>query len=102
MNCNLNKPSQPDPLLACEIARLDAIIYCSRTKCGDGGPWLFGNFSIADAFMAPYAIALQHHHAQLSQKSREYILSLLLQHHVLTWMDEAQQEIDQELYALAG
>jgi len=102
MNCNLVRPSKPDPVLEREIARLDAIMYCSRGKYGDGGDWLFGNFSIADAFLVPFAIALQGYGAELTAKSREYLQTLLAHPQVLYWLDEAQQELDEVRFGMTG
>lgn len=102
MNCNLQLPSKPDARLEREIARLDAIMYCSRRKYGDGGPYLFGAFSIADAFMAPFVLSLQTYDAQLTEKSREYVFALLVNPHILGWLSDAQREHDAELYALTG
>jgi glutathione S-transferase len=102
MNCNLVKPSKPDARLEREIARLDAIIYCCRRKYGDGGPYLFGSFSIVDAFMAPFLISLHSYGAQLAERSEEYMFALLVNPHSLCWLDDAQREHDKELYALTG
>lgn len=102
MNCNLYQPSTPDARLEKDVARLDAIMYCCRRRHGDGGPYLFGRFSIADAFMAPFAISLHGHEALLSEKSREYLFTLLVNPHILCWLDDAEREHDAELYALTG
>jgi glutathione S-transferase len=102
LRCNLNKPSVPDGRLERQIARLDAIMHCCRRRYGDGGPWLFGRFSIADAFMAPFAIALQGYGAQLTEAAREYQFALLMHHHIITWLHEAEQEHHGELYAMTG
>ena len=95
MNCHLMRNPKPDEQLEREIARLDAIVYCCRRKYGDGGIYLFGNFSIADAFMAPYAISLYSHNAELTAKTREYMDTLLNSPHVLWWLDDAQLELDE-------
>jgi len=102
MNCNLIMPGKPDARLEREIARLDAIMYCCRRKYGDGGPYLFGSFTIADAFMMPFAIALHGYGAQIAEKSREYLFTLLVNPNILCWLDDAQHEHDKELYALTG
>jgi len=102
MNCNLVRTGMTNATLEREIARLDAIMYCSRGKYGDGGDWLFGNFSIADAFLVPYAIALQGYGAELTAKSREYMQHLLGHPQVLCWLDEAQQELDLVRFGLTG
>ena len=102
MNCNLIKRCKPDQILEREIARLDAIMYCCRRKYGDGGDWLLGNFSIADAFMAPFAIALHGYGAVLADKSHEYIDTLLAHPDVLCWLNDAQHELDAIRFAKTG
>ena len=90
MNCNLIQNRKPDAALEREIARLDAIMYCCRQKYGDGGDYLFGAFSIADTFMAPYAITLYSYGAELTANARAYLNTLLNNAHVLCWLAEAQ------------
>lgn len=102
MNCNLIRHCKPDQILEREIARLDAIMYCCRGKYGDGGEYLFGNFSIADAFMVPFIIALHGYGAELTQKSREYVQMMLNHPHVLCWLDEAQRELDAVRFGKTG
>jgi glutathione S-transferase len=102
MNCNLLRPSKPDAQLEREIARLDAIMYCCRGKYGDGGDWLFGHFSIADAFMAPFAIALHGYGAVLTEKAQGYMNTLLKHPDILCWLDEAQHELDTVRFAKTG
>jgi glutathione S-transferase len=102
MNCHLVRWVKPDEQLEREIARLDAIMYCCRRKFGDGGDYLFGNFSIADAFMAPFAIALHNHGAELTEKSREYLHTLLNHPHISWWLDDAQQELDAVRFGMTG
>src|SRR5690606_25509981 len=86
MNCNLIRHCKPDQILEREIARLGAIMYCCRGRYGDGGEYLFGNFSIADAFMVPFLIAMHGYGAELTQKSREYMQTMLNHPHVLCWL----------------
>jgi len=102
MNCHLHQARKPDQQLDREIARLDAILYCCQRKYGDGGNYLFGNFSIADAFMAPFAIALDCYKAELTHKSRDYVQYLLGHVHVQSWLDDAQKELDSVRFARTG
>ena len=85
-----------------EIARLDAIMYCCRRKYGDGGQYLFGDFSIVDCFMAPYAISLRQHGAEISWKSNIYVETLIENPHVQWWMELAREEIEQLPYRNVG
>jgi glutathione S-transferase len=102
MNCNLVRHSKPDAVLEREIARLDAIMYSCRGKYGDGGEYLFGQFSIADAFMAPFAISLHGYGAELTEKSRDYLHTLLNHPQLLCWQDEAQYELDAVRFGKTG
>ena len=96
MQCRLRLTGRLDSALEREIARLDSIMGCCRRKYGDGGDFLFGQFSIVDAFMAPFAIALDSHGAQLTAPAEEYCQLLLRQSHVLEWLYEAKLEQKQE------
>jgi glutathione S-transferase len=102
MNCHLVAPGKLDAQLEREIARLDAIMYCSRRKYGDGGDYLFGRFSIADACLVPFAIALQGYGAVLAEKSRQYLNTLLKHPHVQRWLVEAQHELDAVRFGRTG
>ncbi|QSQ20399.1 glutathione S-transferase family protein [Pyxidicoccus parkwayensis] len=54
MNIRARKPGQGRaPGVAEDIARIQAIWKDCRSRFGQGGPFLFGKFSIADAFYAP-------------------------------------------------
>lgn len=94
MNCSLHVKMAPDQKLEQEIARLDAIMYCCRRKYGDGGKYLFGRFSIADAFMAPVVIALRAYGAELSWKTNLYMDTLLENEHLQCWLEQAREEIE--------
>jgi glutathione S-transferase len=98
MNCALSARMRISEELAPLIARLDAIAYGCRQKYGDGGPYLFGDFSIADCFMAPFAISLMNYGAQLNRHTLAYFQVLLDCPHMEQWLDEAQEE-QYEAYA---
>jgi Glutathione S-transferase len=99
MNCHLYQARKPSAALEKEIARLDAIMSCCRNKYGDGGDFLFGHFSIADAFMAPFAIALDGYGAELTARARDYVDFLLEQPHLQWWLEGAQRELDDIRFA---
>ena len=94
MNCHMNVKMKTDEKLEQEIARLDAIMYCCRRKYGDGGDYLFGQFSIADCFLAPAAIALRAYGAQMNWKANLYMDTLLANPHMQWWLEQAQQELE--------
>ena len=102
MNCHLKQASRTDIALERDIARLDGIMSCCRRKYGDGGDWLFGRFSIAEAFMAPFAIALDCHGAELTAAAEDYCQMLLRNMNVMEWLYEAQVELNGVRFAKAG
>ncbi|MDC1435802.1 glutathione S-transferase N-terminal domain-containing protein [Gammaproteobacteria bacterium] len=98
MNCQLKSQVKVSTAIEKEIARLDAIIYCCRTNFGDGGNYLFGQFSIVDCMLAPIVIALDAYGADLSQLSKAYIQTLLSNQYIECWLEQAESEITKELH----
>jgi glutathione S-transferase len=94
MNCHLRTSMPVDEKLEQEIARLDAIMYCCRRHYGDGGDYLFGQFSIADCFMAPVAISLRTYGAELNWKSNMYMDTLFDNPDLQWWLEQARSEMD--------
>ncbi len=92
MNCQLRSKMKVSGSIENEIARLDAIMYSCRSSFGDGGPYLFGSFSIADCMIAPMVIALKAYGAELTQKSWSYIHTLLSNPNLEWWLEQAENE----------
>ena len=63
--------------LARDLARLDEIWAFAREGYGSGGPWLFGSYSVADAFFAPVAARIAGYNLPVSDLSRAYVDSHL-------------------------
>lgn len=59
--------------LQADIARVDEIWSFCRKIYGGGGPWLFGEFAIADAMFAPVWFRFQTYGAKLSAESHAYL-----------------------------
>lgn len=55
-----------DPALDRDLERLVAIWCQMRGRFGAGGPWLFGRWSIADAFFTPVAARLRHYQLDIT------------------------------------
>jgi glutathione S-transferase len=102
MQCHLHQTAKVDVLLERDVARLDSIMSCCRRKYGDGGDYLFGQFSIVDAFMAPFVIALDCHGAELTAAADDYCQRLLRNACVLEWLYEAQVELNAVRFAKAS
>jgi len=64
---------QPSPEVLREISRLESIWTEARTKWGKDGPWLFGSYSIADAFYAPVATRLLTYDLPIAKLAADYV-----------------------------
>jgi glutathione S-transferase len=57
-----------------------------------GGPWLFGEFSIADAMYAPVATRFHTYDVKLDSESAAYARRVLAHPFVIEWMEAAKLE----------
>ena len=84
-----------DPALDRDLSRLVSIWKQMRGRYGADGPWLFGAWSIADAFFTPVAARVRHYRIDLSQHgdtdgiAAAYMQTLLNQPDFREWEDEA-------------
>ncbi len=60
------------PEVLAEIARIQAMWNDCRARFGAGGPFLFGEFSIADAMYAPVVSRFHTYEVGLEGAAREY------------------------------
>lgn len=84
-----------DPALDRDLARLAALLGEMRRRFGAGGPWLFGAWSIADAFFTPVAARLRHFRIDLAAYGDDgtvaaYAAALLSHPDFRQWETEAQ------------
>jgi glutathione S-transferase len=80
------------PQLQADIARVDDIWSGCRKSYGAGGPWLFGDFSIADAMFAPVFFRFRTYGAALTAASQTYLGYALSDPAVREWQDASTQE----------
>lgn len=75
-----------------DINRIENIWeLCRKYRKGDG-PWLFGDFSVADAFYAPVAIRFNGYRLELKEHSRSYCQTQLNNSHLQEWIRAGQEE----------
>ncbi len=67
---------EPTEDLTADIQRIDEIWTTCRTTFGADGPWLFGQFSIADAMFAPVVLRFRTYGVEGSGESAAYINTL--------------------------
>lgn len=73
MNVRADRPGVPlGPSVKADIRRIEAIWSDCRGRFGAGGPFLFGQFSIADAMFAPVASRFRTYHVDLDPSAQAY------------------------------
>jgi glutathione S-transferase len=82
------------PEVAKDIARVCALWEDARRRFGQGGPYLFGAFSAADAYYAPVATRFVTYGVALTGEAKAYQLALLDAPAVRAWSTAAVQEIE--------
>jgi glutathione S-transferase len=82
------------PGLKADIDRIEAIWADCRDRFGEsgGGPWLFGQFSIADAMYAPVVLRFNTYGAPLTQGARSYVATTLEAPAMQEWLLAARNE----------
>ena len=78
---------------AADVGRIDAIWRDCRERYGHHGPWLFGNYSIADAMYAPVLLRFRTYGAELSSVARAYWEFALSDPALREWVRGAEQEL---------
>jgi glutathione S-transferase len=80
------------PEAAADVARVQAIWTEARSRHAERGPWLFGEYSIADAMYAPVVLRFNHYGAQLNETARAYAAHWLADEHLQAWIEGARSE----------
>ncbi len=88
-----NRRTAITPGLEADVERIEEIwMDCRRRFGAVGGPWLFGEYTIADAMYAPVVLRFNTYGAQLSDVARWYMAHALADSTVQEWVREAQEE----------
>jgi glutathione S-transferase len=77
-----------------EIDRIVSIWNDVRSRFGDGGPFLFGDFSIADAMYAPIVSRFATYAVELEGTAARYAQTILKLPALHAWYSEAQLETE--------
>ena len=75
-----------------EVKRIEQIWSECRARFGQGGPWLFGHFTIADAMFAPVAFRFETYDVPIGSEAREYVQTILTHPAAREWAETARQE----------
>jgi glutathione S-transferase len=88
----LGRRTAPDPAREAEVARIQELWTECRQRFGGGGPWLFGEFSVADAMYAPVVLRFRTYGARLDEVPSAYVTTVLADAHMRTWLAAAEGE----------
>ncbi len=79
--------------LQADLGRIDAIWSDCRRRFGrDGGAWLFGRYTVADAMYAPVVLRFNTYGAPLSETAQAYVATALEDAALQEWLRDAQNE----------
>ena len=95
MNCRArDRRVSPSEQASKDIARIQAMWRECRAEAGEGGPWLFGEFSIADCMYAPVALRFLTYGVPCGPVEHAYVETVLGHPPVMEWMEAAQEETE--------
>jgi glutathione S-transferase len=95
MNCRARERQVTiDAGLELEISRILSIWHECRQNAGDSGPWLYGEFSIADAMFAPVALRFHTYGIDMPAVARDFVETIMQDTDVAQWMLAAAEEIE--------
>ena len=81
-----------------DIARVTALWREARERWGarNGGPWLFGHFTVADGMYAPIVTRFRTYGVEVDPLSRAYMDAVLSDPDFRAWEDQARKDPPQE------
>ena len=88
-------PTPTSETVASEVRRFVTIVREMRARFGAGGPYLFGEWSMPDAFFTPLATRFRHYQIDLAAHGDDdgvaaaYVAGLLQQPDFLAWAEQA-------------
>jgi glutathione S-transferase len=92
MNIRARRSVPMTPALQKDIARVEATWTRLRTTTGGGGPWLFGNYTIADAMFAPVALRFATYGVELGAIAASYRDTVIADPLMADWIEGARAE----------
>ena len=77
-----------------DIERIQWLWRASREQFGAKGPWLFGEYTIADAMFAPVALRFAGYSIALDETSQRYVQTVLDHPSIQAWMAAGREEVE--------
>ena len=87
-----NRHTAQNPERSADIARIEDLWADCRARFGGGGPWLFGDYSVADAMYAPVVLRFRTYGARLRETSAAYVATVLADAPMRDWLKSAAAE----------
>jgi glutathione S-transferase len=85
----------PDSAVVADLRRIDELWTECRDRFGADGPWLFGRYSIADAYYAPIVCRLQTYGMEaMGAVARAYVATALTEPRLAEWRAAAVAETE--------
>jgi glutathione S-transferase len=81
----------PTAALEADLARIEAL-WEQCLGHGLPGPWLYGEYSMADAMYAPVVLRMRTYGAACGPAARRYMDTVLADGHLRSWIDQATAE----------
>ena len=75
-----------------DIDRLQTLWTEARSKFGGAGPFLYGKFSVADAYFAPVVFRFNTYGVKLSEIGAEYVKAMLAHPSMQQWIADSKAE----------
>lgn len=93
MNCRaINRQVPMDEGLQRDIERVCSLWESALAGQGHSGPWLLGEFSIADAMFAPVVMRFRNYGVRLPQSARRYSSHVVADADMRLWLEAARKE----------
>ncbi|RFA27752.1 glutathione S-transferase [Alkalilimnicola ehrlichii] len=95
MNCRVQLKDYPlSEDVQRDIDRICEIWRDCRARFGGGGPWLFGEFSVADAMFAPVALRFMSYGVALGEFEAAYRDQILAMPEIQEWIEAGREEYE--------
>ncbi|MEL6205235.1 MAG: glutathione S-transferase [Pseudomonadota bacterium] len=76
---------EPDPAVRADLLRIESLWVSARAACLPKGPWLCGEYSIADAFFAPVAARIATYDLPVGEAAHAYVSAHLADPAFQSW-----------------
>jgi len=84
---------EPSQAVRDDLQRIEQLWSLARERHGAGGPWLFGRYSLVDAFYAPVAMRITAYDLPVSDQAKTYVAAHLSDAAFLSWRKDALEEV---------